>query len=150
LKDELDLKQKLKHLFTSQPLALLATQGDGHPYGSLVAFVATKDLRNLVFATTRSTRKYANLSTESRVALVVDNRSNQDSDFHNALAATAMGTAAEVGETERDHLLKLYLSKHPYLQEFVMSPTCALVKVNVYRYYVVSRFQHVMELHLKP
>ena len=144
-----DLRKTLKRLFESQQLGVLATYGEGQPYSSLVAFAATDDLRYLLFATTRATRKYANLSAESRVAILVDNRSNQDTDFHRAIAVTALGKAEEVQERERGSFLNLYLAKHPYLEEFVNSPTCALLKVSVDRYYMVSRFQNVMELHMK-
>lgn len=143
------LNKALRELLRTQQLAVLATQGGGQPYGSLVAFVATDDLKHLLFATTRATRKYANLLTESRVAIVVDNRSNRDSDFHEALAVTVMGRAQEVKGSERDRLIELYLTKHPYLEEFVMAPTCALLRVTVDRYYMVSRFQNVMELHVE-
>jgi len=146
--DGSELRKAIKGLLTSQQLAVLATQGGGQPYSSLVAFAATDDLKHLLFATTRTTRKFANLSAESRVAMLVDSRSNQDSDFHNAIAVTAMGTAREVDDREREHFLKLYLRKHPYLQEFIGSPTCALLRVRVDKYYMVSRFQNVMELHV--
>ncbi len=142
------LRKTLKDLFASQRLGVLATYGEGQPYSSLVAFAATNNLKYLVFATTRATRKYANLSTESRVALLVDNRSNQDTDFHRAIAVTALGKAEEVDEREKNQFLRLYLAKHPYL-EFVNSPTCALLKVSVDRYYMVNRFQNVMELHMR-
>ena len=142
------LRKTLKDLFASQRLGVLATYGEGQPYSSLIAFAATDDLKYLVFATTRATRKYANLSTESRVAILIDNRSNRDSDFHSAMAVTALGKAEEVKESERDRLLRLYLAKHPYLEEFVNAPTCALLKVSVDRYYMVNRFQNVMELHV--
>ena len=143
------LRKTLKDLFASQRLGVLATYGEGQPYSSLVAFAATNDLKYLVFATTRATRKYANLSAESRVAILVDNRSNQDSDFHSAIAVTALGNAKEVKVSERDRFLTIYLAKHPYLEEFVNSPTCALLKVSVDRYYMVNRFQNVMELHMR-
>lgn len=143
------LKKTLKDLFASQRLGVLATCGRRQPYSSLVAFAATNDLKYLVFATTRATRKYANLSTESRVALLVDNRSNKDTDFHRAIAVTALGKAEEAKESERDRFLKLYLAKHPYLEDFVMSPTCALLKISVDKYHMVSRFQNVMELHMR-
>lgn len=148
MKESSHLRKMLSELFSSQPLAVLATQGDGQPYTSLVAFAATEDLRHILFATTRSTRKYANLSGESRVSMLVDNRSNKDSDFHKAIAVTATGWAEEVSEEERDHLVSLYLRKHPHLEEFVTSPTCALLKVRVRTYYTVTRFQNVMELHM--
>jgi nitroimidazol reductase NimA-like FMN-containing flavoprotein (pyridoxamine 5'-phosphate oxidase superfamily) len=143
------LRNTLKDLFASQRLGVLATYGRRQPYSSLVAFAATNDLKYLVFATTRATRKYANLVAQSRVSMLVDNRSNQDSDFHSSIAVTAMGRAEEVEASERDRFLKLYLAKHPYLEDFVMSPTCALLKISVDKYYMVSRFQNVMELHMR-
>jgi nitroimidazol reductase NimA-like FMN-containing flavoprotein (pyridoxamine 5'-phosphate oxidase superfamily) len=142
------LRKTLKDLFDSQRLGVLATYGRGQPYGSLVAFAATDDLKHLLFATARATRKYANLMAQSRASMLVDNRSNQDSDFHSSIAVTAMGRAEEVEESERDRFLKLYLTKHPYLEDFVMSPTCALLKISVDKYSMVNRFQNVMELHV--
>jgi nitroimidazol reductase NimA-like FMN-containing flavoprotein (pyridoxamine 5'-phosphate oxidase superfamily) len=143
------LKKFLKDLFSSQKLAVLATQARGEPYGNLIAFVATNDLKHLLFATTRATRKYANILGNPRVAIVIDNRSNQEADFHQAAAVTATGVVKEVEGWEREPLLKLYLSKHPYLKDFVSSLTCALLKMNVETYYVVRQFQNVMELHIK-
>ena len=142
------LKKFLRDLFSSQKLAVLATQGRGEPYGNLVAFVATKDLKHLLFATTRSTRKYANISGNPQVAMVIDNRSNREADFHKAAAVTVTGAVEEVEGQEKDRFLNLYLFKHPYLKEFVSSPTCALIKMKVETYYVVSRFQNVMVLQI--
>jgi len=145
----LQLKELLKGLFSSQKLAVLATQSKRQPYGNVVAFMATDDLRHLLFATTRATRKYSNIVENPRVAMVIDNRSNQEADFHQAVAVTATGVAKEIEGPKRDRFQKLYLSKHPYLKDFVSSPTCALLKVEVETYYVVNRFQNVMELHIK-
>ncbi len=143
------LKGFLKELFSSLRLAVLATQSKGQPYGNLVAFVATNDLKHLLFATARATRKYANISENPRVAMVMDNRSNQEADFHQATAVTATGVVKEVKGSEKKTLLRLYLSAHPYLRNFVSSPTCALLKMNVETYYVVRDFQNVMELHIR-
>ena len=143
------LREFLKDLFSSQRLAVLATQSRGRPYGNLVAFMATDDLKYLLFATTRATRKFVNISKNPKVAMVVDNRSNEESDFHQAAAVTATGVVKEVVGPEKEVFQKLYLSKHPYLKDFVSSPTCALLKVEVETYTIVNRFQNVMELHLK-
>jgi nitroimidazol reductase NimA-like FMN-containing flavoprotein (pyridoxamine 5'-phosphate oxidase superfamily) len=143
------LKEFLKDLFDSQRLAVLATQGKRQSYGNLVAFVATNDLKHLLFATTRATRKYANISENPRVAMVIDNRSNQETDFHQAAAVTATGVVKEVEGIGKESLLRLYLSKHPYLKDFVSSPTCALLRMHVETYYVVRQFQNVMELHIR-
>ena len=112
-KDLSKIKRDLGKLLQSQPLAVLATQNQGQPYASLVAFASSDDLKSLYFATTRSTRKYANLSGDSRVAMLVDNRSNKASDFRWAMAATATGTAEEVDSRERESALDLYLPNIP-------------------------------------
>ncbi len=141
-------KKDLKKLLDSQPLAVLATQGEGQPYASLVAFVPSDDLKSLYFATTRSTRKYANLAADSRVALLVDNRSNNASDFRWAMAATATGKAGEVDPGERAKALDLYLAKHPHLRDFVSAPTCAFCEIRVQTFIIVTRFQNVVEVHI--
>ena len=149
MRDQSQLAQCLRDLFSSQSLAVLATHSDGQSYGSLVAFVATEDLKHLLFATTRATRKYSNLMKNPRVAMVMDNRTNEESDFHQAMAVTATGQVREVTGSDRDRLTKLYLSKHPHLVDFVSSPTCALMSLEVETYYIVSRFQNVTEFHMK-
>lgn len=143
------LKTFLKNLFSKQNLAVLATQDGKQPYGNLVAFTATDDLKHLLFATTRATRKYANISKNPKIAMVVDSRSNQEADFHQASAVTATGSVKEIVGPQKRRFQKLYLSKHPYLKEFVSSPTCALLRMDVEAYYVVRQFQNVVELHIK-
>ena len=66
-----------KPSFHRRRLAVLATQHEGKPYASLVAFAATDDLKTIIFATTRSTRKFVYLSSNPAVALLIDNRTNE-------------------------------------------------------------------------
>ena len=143
-------QQAVRELLDAESLAVLSTQHEGQPYASLVGFAATKNLRTLIFATMRTTRKFSYLTAAPHVALLVDNRSKDPGDFHHAMAVTATGRVAEAPPDEYEALLKSYLSKLPHLETFVRSPNCALVKVTVETYYVVSRFQNVMELHLEP
>lgn len=142
------LKKSLKNLFESQRLAVLATQDHKQPYGNLVAFAATRDLKHLLFATSRSTRKYSNISKNPRIAMVIDNRSNQETDFSKAMAVTAVGKVREIKGSTRGQYQRLYLFKHPYLKEFLLSPNCALLKMEVEMYYIVSQFQNVVILQL--
>ena len=60
----------LKTLFISQQLSVLSTQNNGQPYTSLVGFVESSDLKYLLFATTRDTRKYENIKKDSRVCFI--------------------------------------------------------------------------------
>lgn len=142
------IRNDLRKLLQSQSLAVLSTQEGGQPYASLVAFASSNDLTRLYFATVRSTRKYANILKDSRVAVLVDNRANDYTDFQRATAVTATGTAEEVAMDQQNDVLNLYLAKHPYLKSFVQSPTCALCEVRVRTYLVVTRFQNVVEVHV--
>jgi nitroimidazol reductase NimA-like FMN-containing flavoprotein (pyridoxamine 5'-phosphate oxidase superfamily) len=136
----------IRELLESQRLAVLSTQGQFQPYSNLVAFAATPDLRYLIFATTRATRKYANLLSHAQVSILIDNRTNEAADFAQAAALTVLGRASEVHGDDRLQHLKNYLSRHPSLEDFVTSPNCALFSVKVDRYIVVTRFQEVREI----
>lgn len=135
----------IKKLLESQPLAVLATQGDGQPYTSLMAYAFTEDLRFLVVATAMSTRKHRNIAGESRVALLVDDRSNNGEDFQNATALTVVGEAREVRLDEREYFSALYLKRHPSLETFLASPSTVVFKIEVHNYLMVSRFEDVTE-----
>ncbi len=140
------LLKKIGSLLKSQRLAVLATSAEGHPYTSLVAFAATEDLRQVLFASHGKTRKVANLQNDPQVALLLDNRSNQPDDFRKAAALTVLGTTEEVPVSEREQQAAIYLAKHPYLKDFISSPSCLLYRIRVQRYSLVQRFQDVVEV----
>jgi nitroimidazol reductase NimA-like FMN-containing flavoprotein (pyridoxamine 5'-phosphate oxidase superfamily) len=144
-----ELVEELNKLFSVQNLAVLATSGKAGPYGNLVAFMASHDLKYLVFSTQKATRKFGNLSENPNVAFVIDNRSNKIEDFVNAVAVTAMGKGFEIVSEDREKLLQSFIEKHPHLKDFVTSPSCALVKVEIEKYVCVFRFQNVIELYPK-
>jgi nitroimidazol reductase NimA-like FMN-containing flavoprotein (pyridoxamine 5'-phosphate oxidase superfamily) len=145
-----DIRTLIRDLFAAQRLAVLATDRNGEAYATLVGFVAGEDLKTLFFATTRSTRKYKALTANPRVAMLIDSRSNRAQDFRDAVAVTATGVADEIAKTENPLLLKAYIARHPHLEDFVSSPTCAFIRVRVQTYHVVTRFQHVMTLDMQP
>ncbi|MFH0957163.1 MAG: pyridoxamine 5'-phosphate oxidase family protein [Pseudomonadota bacterium] len=148
MKSVSDLVEEINKLFSTQNLGVLATSGESGPYGNLVAFMASDDLKYLVFATQKATRKFGNLVGNPHVAFVIDNRSNKIDDFMNAVVVTAIGKASEIFSEEREKLLQSYIDRHPHLKDFVSSPTCALVKILVEKYVCVFRFQNVLELYL--
>lgn len=143
------IRNKIEELFISQKLAVLATSDAGQPYTSLVAFWGTEDLKYLYFVTPKATRKFANLSNDNRVSMLINNTINADDDFHDAISVTAIGGSEEITGSLKEEILRHYLNRHPFLEEFARSPTCALIQVTVVSYYMVEKFQSVMELHIK-
>lgn len=140
-----DPRQILKGVLAVQRFCVLATHGQGQPYGSLVAFAEADDLKQLVFATSRDTRKFSNLRSDPRVALVIDSRSNTDTDLKDAVAVTALGLAQETAGVERERLASVYLAKHPGLAEFIRSADTAVCAVEV-EDYIVAGFREVTRL----
>jgi general stress protein 26 len=149
MQDDNQARQRLTELFAGQGLAVVSTnQPDGHPYASLVAFTASEDLKYIYFATSRATRKYANLQQDGRVAMLVNNSRNQSSDFYQAIAATGVGHAVELSGDAAQAARRRHVDRHPYLEDFVNSPSCAIFQVTLQTCYLVENFQNVTEVHL--
>ena len=144
-----EIRELLSELLSQQALAVLATQASHGPYTTLVGFVSSGDLKHISFVTSRSTRKYAALKATPGVSMLIDSRTNRTSDFSDAVAVTALGKAHEIEKEEHEDIVSLYLAKHPHLEDFVSSPTCALIRVEVEEYIVVTRFQKVMTLDMR-
>ena len=138
------LREQIEHLVTNQLYGVLCTQGQGQPYGSIVAFAFSKDLTYAVFATPVATRKFRLLSECDRVALVVDNRPLYPNDMMKVEAATATGKATNVERGPKfDEYAILLTDRHPQLDIFVKASSCALFRIDVYRFFHVTRFQEV-------
>jgi len=142
---DIEIQRVLRDLFRSQRYAVLATDDHGQPFASLMAFAAAEDLRQIVVLTERATRKFANLKANGRVAFLIDDRENKGSDTQDSVAVTALGYAQEAEPEAGASLLERYLVRHPYLAEFAASPDCAIVRVKIESYLLVSRFQKVVE-----
>ena len=142
--DDPALSQKIRDLVDGQLYGVLCTHGEGQSYGSLVAFAFTPDLRLAAFATPVATRKYKLLTECRNVALVIDNRPQYIDDMMKIAALTVTGEAEEVSDGDlRGQYAQLLIGRHPNLASFVNSPSCAVFKIDVIRYFHVSRFQEV-------
>lgn len=138
--------EQVRSLLDAQRVGVLATHHGGQPYSSLVAIAASTDLKSVAFATRRRTRKFENLTADPRVSLMVDDRTNDISDLHRVTAITVLGRVEELSKTSPGRLMKRYLKRHPYMEDFVASRDCALLRIKVEKYVVVTRFEHVVEL----
>ena len=144
--DTPETREHVRALLDGQPFAVLCTQGEGQPYGSVVAYAAGLDLCSVAFATPRATRKYFLLCACPSVALVVDSRSSFPDDMIKVEAITATGRATELEPgSEFDRWAALLSQRHPQLASFVHAPSTALFRIDIVRYLHVSRFQEVRQ-----
>jgi uncharacterized protein YhbP (UPF0306 family) len=145
MSQEASTRNAVHKLLRQQQLGTLSTVGEDAPYASLVAFAVSDDDHHLYFVTPRATRKFANISANARVAMLVNSSINRPEDFHEAVAVTAIGSANPVYPPELESIRNHYLVKHPYLETFAHSPSCEMVCIRVERYIMVERFQNVTE-----
>jgi heme iron utilization protein len=137
---------RVKQLLSTQNLGVLATSGEEYPYTSLVGFAATRDLGGLMFATLKQTRKYANLKKHPRITMLINSGTNDAGDFKDASSVTVLGRAGDTEGEERESLQSLYLFKFPFLEDFIKDPACALVKMEIEKFILVTSFQEVTEI----
>ncbi|NDY72558.1 pyridoxamine 5'-phosphate oxidase family protein [Desulfobacter hydrogenophilus] len=144
-----DRQQVLKNiagLFESQNLAVLSTQKDNQPYSNLVAFASSSDLKYFYFLTPNTTRKYEHLTANPKVSILVHDSQNKADDFYNAVSVTGTGVSEEIDKSMAQKALDLYLKKHPDLKDFSRAPTTAFIRISIKRYFMVNRFQNVVDV----
>jgi nitroimidazol reductase NimA-like FMN-containing flavoprotein (pyridoxamine 5'-phosphate oxidase superfamily) len=133
---------RIRRLARQQPYGVLCTQSDGHPYGSLIAFAFTPDLKYAVFGTPQATRKYRLLTECHHVAVVMNNRDEFPDDLGKIEAFTAVGTAREItAPVARASCVTLLAGKHPGLGEFLSAPSTAIFEIEIAQYFYVRHFQ---------
>jgi uncharacterized protein YhbP (UPF0306 family) len=140
------LEERIRKLVNDQPFGVLCTQGEGQPYGSIVFFSFSEDLRYSVFSTPKPTRKFRLLSQCENIALVVDNRSQYPEDMMKVEGITVTGRATELEPGPvYDSCARLLLERHPYMKQFVAASSTALFRIEIKRYIHVGRFQEVRQ-----
>jgi len=142
--DQDAVRERIRELIAGQPFGVLCTQGDGQPYGSLVAFAFDDELASLAFATPEDTFKYRLLRACDRVAFVVDTRTLYPDDVMRAAAITATGRAMRLWsglgkEWWRGRLIE----RHPQLAAFYGAKSSAIFRIDVERFKLVTQFQEV-------
>ena len=142
-----ELYEKIYRLMSNQSYAVLCTQGNQQPYGSIIAFAANNELNAVVFATPISSHKYRLLCECKQVALVVDNRSDNPTGDNSCIEAlTITGQAVRLSkDDDRQSAQQILIQKHLRMNEFMTSQHNAFFRVDVHRYLHVTHFNRVNE-----
>ena len=141
-----DLADQIRQLVDQQSFCILCTQGESQPYGSLIAFAFTDDLKHFFFTTPKASRKFKLLSECQRVALVIDSRCQHLDDMTQVDAVTITGKAVQIqAGADYEKGIDMLKHRHPYLANFLESASTALFRIDVVRYFHVTRFQEVSQ-----
>jgi len=134
------ISKKFKDLLIDQRFAVIATQDENEPYTNLVSFLVSKDFKKIYFPTSRKTKKYENLSANSKISILIDNRVNKPNDIIYTIVITGIGIS---GEIQNKEITNKFLKKHSYLKDFVSSPDCAMIEIFIEKYILVDNFENV-------
>ena len=138
--------ERLRVMDKEQLHAVLATESDGQPYTSMIAYALTPDRKGIIFSTPRKTQKYANILKNNRVSILIDTRSNTEKDYMSAESLTILGDAMPVRKGRRwSELAGVLIQKHPALNTIICSPETKLIFIKISRCIHVARFQTVSE-----
>ena len=141
---KVNVQERLRILNKKQRHAVLATDADGQPYTSLVAFALTPDREGILFATPKKTGKYRNIMKNRKVSIMIDTRSNSARGYMQSEALTILGTAIPVRRGKQwNEMAGILINKHPQLEEFVRAHSTALVLVAFKKVLHTGRFQSV-------
>ena len=135
-----NIRDLLARFLVDQRVSVLATESNGQPHTSLMAFAMEKDLKSMVVATRCDTKKHKNLLDNPRVSLLADNRAEGFQNPQNALAVTITGTAEQMEGNARETAKEWFLRIHPEFVSLTKRPDCAIWRIRVESYQVVKGF----------
>ena len=139
--------KKIIKLVSEQSFFILCMQGDGQPYGSLIAYAFKNDLKNFFFATSKNTRKYALLSKCPKIAVVIDGRCKNQDEFMKIDVLTVTGNAVQISKDEKDFEtgISLLKNRHSYMNKFLKSDYTVLFRIDAGKFFYITHFQEVFE-----
>ena len=135
-------ERTILEMLQRQRLGVLATTGLSGPRTALVAFAFAEEQKRIFFFTPRDTNKYANVQSEPRVSLLVDDRCvHPQSD--NIVALMATGMCKESTPELRQTNMKLLQEKIMIIPE---EKEQALMYIDVERLDAVTASQHLRSI----
>jgi uncharacterized pyridoxamine 5'-phosphate oxidase family protein len=124
---------------------VLATERSGLPYTNLIGYLLSEDFKFLYFFTPKNTMKYKNIEINPYVSILIDNRDKNSNKKFLITAVTVIGKASILKKFDST-IINEFLFYYPELTEFTKPGLNVLVKIDIDKYILVSKLQHVVEV----
>ncbi|MGH8011063.1 MAG: pyridoxamine 5'-phosphate oxidase family protein [Candidatus Binataceae bacterium] len=122
-------KQKLAALFALEHVAVLITQGEQWPTGTMQAFAETDDL-DLLFIMVETAEKFQNMLKRPHATVLVDTRDVGNVPTFEVARASIQGVAREVARgAEWERLKAIFLKKNPFEEPFFRRDTLRMMRI---------------------
>lgn len=123
-------KQKVATLLSQEHVAVLITQGDPWPTGTMQAFAET-DGTDLIFIMGDNAEKYQNLMKRPHATVEIDTRDVGKVASFEVARASIQGMARDVprDNAEFESLKAVFLKKNPFEAPFFGNPALRMVRI---------------------
>ena len=137
------MREAIKTLIQSREVCVLSTVSDGTPHCSLMSYVADDQCREIYMLTLAGTRKYRNLSGNSAVSVLIDNREEGFGRGGNIQALTVSGVFREIGEpAEAETIRRRLLERRPQLTELIAGGETRVFAVRATAFQLLDGVSH--------
>jgi len=137
MENSIQIRKYVEGILKTCHLAVLATEANGQPYASLMSITPVQGFRQMIFATSRNTRKFENVIHNGRVAVLIQGEELDSSNQQKGYAITAYGHTREVGKNELEEAVNAHLKRHPDLENFLHSGDIAIMRIKIETYQIV-------------
>lgn len=110
MKPQIEIRDIIRQVLSANRFAVLATVSEAKPHSSFVAYTASGDSLQLIFATYRHTHKYANLKQNNQVSILIENSKDRSTEI---TVLTATGKACEVDAADGEACYRLISGNIP-------------------------------------
>jgi len=118
-----DKMQIINDLIVGKDLCVLATSDGIEPLASLMTYFADHAVMKFYFLSRSDSQKNKNLKKNPHVSMLIDRRDEE-------LALTIQGVYSPIKKKQTvEAITKLFLMKHPQLQEFANHPKTELIRI---------------------
>lgn len=123
-------KQKVANLLAQEHVAVLITQGEQWPTGTMQAFAET-EAPELIFIMGDTAEKYQNLVKRPSATVVVDSRDVGKVATFEVARASIQGVARDVprDSAEFESLKAIFLKKNPFEAPFFGNPALRMMRI---------------------
>ena len=139
--------EKIREMIRRNDLAVLATSHEDRPHCSLMAYMPDNDCSRIYLLTLKDSRKFANISRNPCVSLLIDTRnSHEPREAFKAL--TISGTCAPEDSPDQESLQQELVKRHPQVRELAAKPDCVLLVVHIISFLLLDGVSnaHYIEL----
>jgi nitroimidazol reductase NimA-like FMN-containing flavoprotein (pyridoxamine 5'-phosphate oxidase superfamily) len=125
--------KKMKDIVKGNDLCVLATVSEGKPHCSLMSYITDDECSEIYMISHKQTKKYANLTANPIVSLLIDTREEEKGRRRiDIKALTVSGEFQTINNPEKKDLIRSkFLKRHPHLTDFLNDPEAELFSIKI-------------------